>query len=223
MKRIFTTLKEKWPEYLLEILVLIIGIYGAFALEEWSERKNKLERERLLVEEIHEEFVSNLEEFNEVRSSHLKGLNASLWIIKRWSDLENSDPDSLMLHVRQLFHNGDLNVSQSNIETIVNTATFDIIQDEELRRALVLWPKALTSYKNIENKTSEYFSNAFEPHFRKTIDYQDDNTMLNLTLSIESKNIIFGRYRGFQSIIESKEIQELENTMQTIISLTSTK
>jgi hypothetical protein len=45
MKRIFTTLKEKWPEYFLEILVLIIGIYGAFELANYGETKNRKKAE----------------------------------------------------------------------------------------------------------------------------------------------------------------------------------
>ncbi|MBN3520974.1 hypothetical protein JYB62_13275 [Algoriphagus lutimaris] len=66
MKKILTTLKEKWPEYILEILVITIGILGAFALNNWNEQKKENVRKSLLLNALVQEFESNLSQLNEV-------------------------------------------------------------------------------------------------------------------------------------------------------------
>jgi len=57
MKKLIKHIKEEWYKYLLEILVLIIGIYGAFALENWNDQRKQKIEERILLQDIR----SNLE------------------------------------------------------------------------------------------------------------------------------------------------------------------
>ena len=44
-----------WPSVLVELLVVIVGVYGAFQLENWGEDFRENQRERMLLEQLHSE------------------------------------------------------------------------------------------------------------------------------------------------------------------------
>ena len=49
MKKILETLKRKWAEYLLEIIVIMIGILGAFTLNNWNERRKESKQKVIIL------------------------------------------------------------------------------------------------------------------------------------------------------------------------------
>jgi len=70
MKRIYSILKEKWPEYILEILVITIGIFGAFALNTWNESNISSAYEQKQLSFLKSELDENINQLDGVISNN---------------------------------------------------------------------------------------------------------------------------------------------------------
>ena len=64
MKLIITILKQKWAEYFLEIIVIIIGVLGAFSLNNWKEYREEKSQEFELLQNLKDDFTKDSELIN---------------------------------------------------------------------------------------------------------------------------------------------------------------
>lgn len=70
MKRIFQTLSKKWPELLLELIVITVGILAAYGLNNWSQRRAQKNSEMEILSEIKSNLNLDLIDLKGNRDAH---------------------------------------------------------------------------------------------------------------------------------------------------------
>lgn len=229
MKKIINHIKKNWYKYLLEILVVIVGILIAFTLSNWNESNNRRTKENILLTEIHNEFVLNRQQLDTAKKQHRQGYNSAKWFLDHFpfNDYNRPSNDSIAFHLRKTMSNWTFDPSQSTINSIINTSSMELISNPTLRRDLMRWTDTVNDYKEEEDRMVAY-------GFGKYLDFFSSNYNLRKLLrerSLENvkpmqteefENVMFRRFLFYRSIVGSKdgEIDEVERLLNEIIALT---
>ncbi|MCE7995188.1 MAG: hypothetical protein HEP71_24630 [Roseivirga sp.] len=135
MKRILTTLKSKWPEYILEILVITLGILGAYMLNNWNEEKKSIKKGQEILVDVRENIEANTIQFQadiETNRSVIRSIDIvldNITNIKVYSD-------SIDKHLRFSSWWATPRWKSSGYEALVDHGV-DIIQSKELRKSII--------------------------------------------------------------------------------------
>ena len=120
-----------------EIALVVIGILIALQINTWNISRIDNAREKLLLAEIHKEFIFNKIELEDTRHIHMRVRENC----EKLTELFPIDPhdvklDTLAKLLSNIDARGSFDVSQGTIQTIINSSLFEIIRDNELRSLL---------------------------------------------------------------------------------------
>jgi Na+-transporting methylmalonyl-CoA/oxaloacetate decarboxylase gamma subunit len=223
MKKLLKTLSQKWPEYLLEILVLIIGIYGAFAVESWNETRKEQKEEVAYLHAINVEFKENREQFKKVLAAHQLSYNSCEKLLVECAK-KQPNPDSLTSYVYGFWMTYTFDPSQSSIESLLSTSSIGVIQNLELRQLLLSWRDLVSDYQEDELLAKDHFYNRIIPYMEDNFVLSDDELDIG-RITPQFLNMIQIRRINIYQITDGidKERKKVEDTMDRIVALTEPK
>ena len=179
MKNLINHLKAEWYKYVLEIIVITIGILGAFALNNWNEINNQKSDEQKTLKYLREEVTSNLEQLDSKISSSEKRLeiDSILLLAMSNSDIRISNND-LSLFAERISFAYSFDPSDGVLKDIIFSGKLGIISNSKLRYMLTSWQSKVSDVKELEKILIELSMNEVVPYLR---DYHSYRTALILT------------------------------------------
>ena len=208
-----------------EIVLVMIGILLALQVNNWNQNRINKQKENLLLIELHNEFVKNQEQFETVILAHEKALKSTNYMINQFPiNPKEIDLDTLFEYTRGWADRYTFNPSQGVIKSLVNSSSFDIISDSELRKLLVTWEDVLADYQEEENIASLTLRNHISSKLLDKIafgNFNDERIDITYFSSIQFENMFKLRRNNLKDIIENEEdeINLIRKTINKIIEL----
>jgi len=213
-----------------EIALVMIGILLALQVNNWNESRKAREMESSIIADIHEEFSKNSEQLNYIVTRHQKLLNSANWLLDNYPDYD-VEVDSMLFHLEWANSAFTFNPSQSAVQAIINTSSFNLIGNNDLRQKLILWSDLYIDYYEDEEVSSEMLKEFLLPYMKENGDYSflmqknDLPKSIDLTpyQTLEFKNLLIIRVVAISIVLDSpeQELQRLKQVIQDILELTA--
>jgi hypothetical protein len=216
-----------------EIILVVIGILIALSINNWNQNRINKQNEKLILNELHKEFISNKIQFDTVLFYNKRSFQSVKYVRSKLPiDMEKINLDSLAYHLNYMGYTYTFNPSEGVTNALMNSSTFNLISNDELRNLLIRWDDAVSDYQEEEINAYNNYINHLKPFEKKHFYWDNDKKWLSeprvdlsILKSIEFDNYILDRYYDLLNIFgnNSGELENVAKTIDRIIELSEPK
>lgn len=165
MKKLFSTLKQKWAEYFLEILVITIGILGAFLLNNWNQNRISNQTQKLTIERLIEDVKSDTSRFAYLDYRLEERVKRCDSVLSLFSDLDTKEKRLSMISIHLI----NFFLVESNFTTydeMLNTGRLYSMDDKKLRSHIINYYRDVKKWSTyIERDNQQLRSKMIGPEY----------------------------------------------------------
>ena len=217
-----------------EIVLVMIGILLALQVSNWNQERKEADKEELLLEALHQEFLENRTQLDSVVFVHERSLADTEYMISLFPiHPETINLDTLSKGLLYWGNWSTFNPSQGVIKSLVNSSTFELISDPELRVLLVSWEDVLADYKEEEDIAVQLLYDHLFPELASNVAWRrgglkDDRFDKNYLTTVNFENLFLMREDILNTILgldskNNNELLKIKVTINRIIELSRKK
>ncbi len=215
----------KFKSYLVyaigEIILIVIGISIAWKINDLNDiRKNNIVEQKIY-QNLNEELNTNLHLLKGLIDEYPKTIlyleNTLKYVGKAPNEITQGAKDTII----NIQHK-DVSLLDNSVNSIVNTTKFEIIESDDLKDLIAVYPSKINGFKEQDDKIKAIISDRLKPVLEKHISLID-------LLPKENANYRhikeFGSKSDYITLLNNKEYQNsiIDRLLQTQIQLNNAK
>jgi hypothetical protein len=219
---------KKYLRYAIgEIVLVVIGILIAVQINNWNISRINSNKQTIVLDNIHKEFKQNKKQLDSVVKQHQLVHNNCAKIISLFpitSKPKQSVLDSLSVQLFWSYGGTTFNPSQTSINALSSTSSFDIIKNKILRDLLISWNDLIIDYQEEELDAREYMRTQYDPYMSKHFDwnfnFNDQRNDFEALQTLKFEYMVRNTHQLIdQILVSSGELQIVQKTLDRIIDL----
>lgn len=216
MKRILSILSQKWPEYIIESLVIVASILGAYALDTWNDNRKNQQHEIVILKNLKSDLEEDVNGYNSAiadLSIRKAFVDSILFLVGNPAiEIDHSKLVHWMVTSGYII---DYKPVFPTYNEILGAGLLSIISNEPIKNDLAKYKsqiefefRVMVSYdeglKKVERKVNLYFSST-PPNQYYRVDFKklNQNIKVNVTGLCNDKELIeLLRHISYHSQVE---------------------
>ena len=219
--KLIRLVREKWPEYVIEILVIIISITISFIFDEWREKQRKEEVEQIYLKGLandtetdRNQLVEIIEETQQIlqKTDHL--------LVASRQTVPTDSAQNLLDAIRFIMKRPRFVAEDVTFTDLKSTGNMQLMTSPELKRALFEYYKKVESTALVESAELDAVTAISGPYLISRIPFVDGNQreITPFLGETEFRNILFLRQSHRHELLgEYQQLVKLANRIQAMV------
>ncbi len=173
-QKISQLLAHRWPEYVIEIIVVIIGITISLALSNWQENVSDSRLEQVYLKDLLEDISSDIDELEKTIGDTDSVIQSGNTLLKQ------SDAEKITLEkrefvnlMRSIIKRPNFISKNATFSALKSSANFQLIKDIELKKLLFEYDQQYQGLKSVEQAELQETVVITGPYIIKCIPFAD--------------------------------------------------
>lgn len=163
-RKLYNLLRERWPEYVLEIVVIIFSITISFALDEWKDGRHKREVEQAYLKGLYNDIRTDTIQLKEIIAETQQVLQKATLLGELSSQRSEPTYAQFVSDVRYVFRRPRFIAENATFSDLQSTGNMQVISSFPLKTSLFDYYRQYESIVQVEAAELETTNSIVGPY-----------------------------------------------------------